>query len=112
MGRGLKCGKPTMIVPFFGDQPFWGAMVSEAGAGAEKAIPYKHLTVDTLSSGIRQCLSAEAKRNAEEIAQAIELEGDGGKNAVEAFHRHLPLYGDKSMRCEIFQEKVAVVSMF
>jgi hypothetical protein len=20
---GLKCGKPTMIVPFFGDQPFW-----------------------------------------------------------------------------------------
>lgn len=27
---GLKCGKPTMIVPFFGDQPFWGAMVGKS----------------------------------------------------------------------------------
>lgn len=25
---GLKNGKPTMVVPFFGDQPFWGAMVT------------------------------------------------------------------------------------
>lgn len=22
---GLRCGKSTMIVPFFGDQPFWGS---------------------------------------------------------------------------------------
>ena len=105
---GLKCGKPTMIVPFFGDQPFWGAMVANAGAGAESAVPYKRLTVDALANGIRQCLSPEAKRNAERIAHDIEMEGDGAKNAVEAFHRHLPLVGESSMRCCVFQDRVAV----
>lgn len=48
---GLKCGKPTMIVPFFGDQPFWGAMVAKAGAGADSAIPYKRLTAEILANG-------------------------------------------------------------
>ena len=105
---GLKCGKPTMIVPFFGDQPFWGAMVANAGAGADSAVPYKRLTVDALANGIRQCLSPEAKRNAEKIAHDIDVEGDGAKNAVEAFHRHLPLVGENSMRCCVFQDRVAV----
>ena len=30
-------GKPTMTVPFFGDQPFWSAMIVKAGAGAERS---------------------------------------------------------------------------
>jgi UDP:flavonoid glycosyltransferase YjiC (YdhE family) len=33
--------KANLIVPFFGDQPFWGAMVAKAGAGAHEALPYK-----------------------------------------------------------------------
>ena len=105
---GLKCGKPTMIVPFFGDQPFWGSMVSRAGAGSHNAIPYKHLSVDALAEGIKQCLSPEAKTSAERIAQAIAEEGDGAKNAVESFHRHLPLSGKSSMRCTVFPDRVAV----
>ncbi len=104
---GLKCGKPTMIVPFFGDQPFWGSMVARAGAGAE-AIPYKNLSVDALAAGIKQCLSPEAKASAEKIAQSIAKEGDGAKNAVESFHRHLPLRGEFSMRCTVFPDRVAV----
>ena len=105
---GLKCGKPTMIVPFFGDQPFWGAMVSKAGAGAQRTIPYKELSVDALAEGIQQCLTAEAKNNAEQIARSIADEGDGAENAVHSFHRHLPLRGEFSMRCTIFQDRVAV----
>ena len=105
---GLKCGKPTMIVPFFGDQPFWGAMVAKAGAGAHQAIPYKKLSADALAEGIRQCLTPEAKVAAESIAKSIAEEGDGAKNAVESFHRHLPMRGDHSMRCSILPEHVAV----
>ncbi|KAK0122256.1 hypothetical protein ONS95_010507 [Cadophora gregata] len=30
---GLVNGRPTAIVPFFGDQPFWANMVAAAGAG-------------------------------------------------------------------------------
>lgn len=105
---GLKCGKPTMIVPFFGDQPFWGAMVAKAGAGAKEPIPYKHLNVESLAEGIKQCLTPEARMNAEKLARDIDLEGDGAKNAVDSFHRHLPLQGKNSMRCSIIQDRVAV----
>ena len=105
---GLKCGKPTMIVPFFGDQPFWGAMVAKAGAGAKAPIPYKHLTVDALAEGITQCLLPEAKAAAEKLARDIAIEGDGAANAIESFHRHLPMEGTYSMRCSILQERVAV----
>ncbi|KAI4267035.1 MAG: hypothetical protein LQ337_008552 [Flavoplaca oasis] len=104
---GLKCGKPTMIVPFFGDQPFWGAMVAKAGAGAKEPIPYKYLNAESLAEGIRQCLTPEAKINAGKLAKDIELEGDGAKNAVDSFHRHLPLQGKNSMRCSIIQDRVA-----
>ena len=104
---GLKCGKPTMIVPFFGDQPFWGAMVAKAGAGAKEPIPYRYLNAGSLAEGIRQCLTPEAKINAEKLAKDIELEGDGAKNAVDSFHRRLPLHGKNSMRCSIIQDRVA-----
>ncbi|KAH7397749.1 hypothetical protein BKA64DRAFT_623727 [Cadophora sp. MPI-SDFR-AT-0126] len=104
---GLKCGKPGMIVPFFGDQMFWGTMIGEAGAGA-KPVPHKELTVDKLADGIRQCLTEEARKGAEKIAQDIEKEGDGSKNAVTSFHRSLVLRGHHSMRCSILEDRVAV----
>ena len=104
---GLKCGKPTLIVPFFGDQPFWGAMVAKAGAGAEP-IPYKRLTVDKLAAGIEELLTPEAQKNAKVIAKRIEDEGDGAINAVKSIERSLPMRGDHSMRCSIFEDRVAV----
>lgn len=105
---GLKCGKPTMIVPFFGDQPFWGTMVATAGAGAKECLPLKKLTVDIFAEGIKQCLTEEAREKAEEIAKSIEKEGDGAENAVNSFHRALPLDGDHSLRCFVFEDRVAV----
>ena len=105
---GLKCGKPTMIVPFFGDQPFWGAMVAEARAGAHECIPYKKLTVERLAKGIKECLTEEAQKNVQKIADSIAKEGDGAENAVKSFHRSLPLAGRHSMRCAILQDRVAI----
>jgi UDP-glucoronosyl and UDP-glucosyl transferase len=105
---GLKCGRPTMIVPFFGDQPFWGAMIARAEAGAKECLPLKKLTVDSFAESIKQCLTEEARQKAEEIAKSIELEGDGAENAVNSFHRALPLDGQHSLRCFIFEDRVAV----
>ncbi|KAG0651468.1 UDP-glucose:sterol glucosyltransferase 80A2 [Hyphodiscus hymeniophilus] len=107
---GLKCGKPTMIVPFFGDQQFWGSMIGEAGAGA-KPVPYKELTSDKLAEGIKQCLTDEAREASEKIAHDIEEEGDGSENAVTSFHRSLTLRGLNSMRCSILEDRVAVWSL-
>ncbi|KAF2417409.1 UDP-Glycosyltransferase/glycogen phosphorylase [Tothia fuscella] len=108
---GLKCGKPTMIVPFFGDQPFWGAMVSKARAGAFECIPYKKLTAEKLAKGIKECLTEEAQENVSKIAESIEKEGDGAVNAVKSFHRSLPLQGERSMRCSVLDNRVAVWQM-
>ncbi|KAK8115224.1 hypothetical protein PG999_007293 [Apiospora kogelbergensis] len=103
----LKCGLPTMVVPFFGDQHFWGTMIGTAGAGPE-AVPYKQLDVDKLAEGIKFCLTDEARKGAQKIAESIEAEGDGAKNAVRSFHSHLALSGEKSMRCSILSDRVAV----
>ncbi|UPX12790.1 uncharacterized protein EKO05_0003327 [Ascochyta rabiei] len=104
---GLKCAKPTMIVPFFGDQPFWGAMVSKAKAGAHECIPYKNLTAERLAKGIKECLTEEAQKNVQKIADSIEAEGDGALNAVRSFHRSLPLHGEGSMRCDFLDNRAA-----
>ncbi|OQO02205.1 hypothetical protein B0A48_11759 [Cryoendolithus antarcticus] len=108
---GLKLAKPTMIVPFFGDQPFWGAMVAEAKAGAFECIPYKKLNAERLAEGIKQCLTEEAQINVQKIADSIAKEGDGAENAVKSFHRSLPLKGAKTMRCSILEDRVAVWKM-
>ncbi|KAI9802552.1 MAG: hypothetical protein M1833_001624 [Piccolia ochrophora] len=106
---GLKCGKPTMIIPFFGDQPFWAAMVAKAGAGyTGRPLPYKRLTVEALADGILECLSDDAKLHAGELAEAIAAEGDGARNAVQSFHQSLPLRGEISLRCAIFGDRAAV----
>ncbi|KAF2030592.1 UDP-Glycosyltransferase/glycogen phosphorylase [Setomelanomma holmii] len=104
---GLKTARPTMIVPFFGDQPFWGAMVSKAKAGAHECIPYKKLNAERLAEGIKQCLTEEARTNVKKIAESIEKEGDGALNAVHSFHRSLPLRGDGSMRCDFLDNRTA-----
>ncbi|KAI0147236.1 glycosyltransferase family 1 protein [Xylariaceae sp. FL1272] len=103
----LKCGKPTMVVPFFGDQNFWGAMIARAKAGPEP-IPYKQLNVENLTDGIKYCLTDEALEAVKKLAQSIDAEGDGAQNAVRAFHRHLTLAGRDSMRCAILPDQAAV----
>ncbi|KAF4550481.1 Sterol 3-beta-glucosyltransferase-like protein 3 [Elsinoe fawcettii] len=105
---GLKCAKPTVIVPFFGDQPFWGAMIADNKAGAHSSITYKKLTAERLAEGIKQCMTDEARENAQRIAESIEKEGDGAENAVKSFERSLPLAGHHNMRCSILEERVAV----
>lgn len=103
----LKCGKPTMVVPFFGDQHFWGPMIGRAKAGPEP-VPYKHLNAEKLAEGIKYCLTEEAQEKAREMARDIEREGDGAENACSFFHKHLQLDGKHSMRCSILEDKVAV----
>jgi UDP:flavonoid glycosyltransferase YjiC (YdhE family) len=74
---GLRCGKPTIVVPFFGDQPFWGAMIHKAGAGP-KPIRKERLTdnnhhkaVDRLANAITFCMTEEARVNADLLGQKI-----------------------------------------
>ncbi|CAK7199056.1 hypothetical protein SEUCBS139899_001724 [Sporothrix eucalyptigena] len=103
----LKCGLPIMVVPFFGDQYFWGSMIEKSKVGP-KPVPYKRLTAERLADGIKYLLGEEARDAAQTIAKSIEKEGDGAKNACRSFMRTLELEGHGSMRCSIFPDRVAV----
>ena len=100
---GLRLGRPTVIVPFFGDQAFWGRMVHAAGAGPEP-VPFKQLTAEKLARAIEVALAPEATSAAAKLSQAMENEY-GAPTAASSFHRMLPL---KKMRCAIFPKKLAV----
>ncbi|MFI6514346.1 glycosyltransferase [Spirillospora sp. NPDC050679] len=49
---GLRSGVPTVVCPFFGDQPYWGERVHALGAGPAP-LPFKSLTVPRLAARIR-----------------------------------------------------------
>jgi len=81
-GAGLRAGVPSIITPFFGDQPFWGHRVYELGVGP-KPIPRKRLTVGRLVEAIQQAVSNTAlQKNAFNLGERIRAE-DGIARAVE-----------------------------
>ncbi|RLL97413.1 hypothetical protein CFD26_102231 [Aspergillus turcosus] len=100
---GLALGRPTIIIPFFGDQPFWGSIVYRAGAGPAP-VPYKQLTPEKLADAINKALRPEMQEKAAEIGAKMRRE-NGVKCAVASFHRHLDL---KTLRCSICPHRPAV----
>ncbi|GME65229.1 putative sterol glucosyltransferase [Neofusicoccum parvum] len=98
---GLLNGKPTTIVPFFGDQPFWGHMVASAGAGPDP-IPHRQMNPENLHGAIAYCLTGQARYSAEQIAEKMKAES-GVKAAVESFHAHLP----KDLACDVMPDQPA-----
>lgn len=100
---GITAGKPTVIVPFFGDQPFWGAMVAKAGAGPDP-IPHKELTADVLAEAINTALKPETLERAHELASQIAHE-KGTEDGAQFFHQFVDL--DK-MRCMLEPTRAAV----
>ena len=52
---GLLAGVPTVVVPHFADQFFWGHLIHKLGMGPN-IIPRKHLTPERLARDIWNCL--------------------------------------------------------
>ncbi|GHF31477.1 UDP:flavonoid glycosyltransferase YjiC (YdhE family) [Deinococcus metalli] len=50
---GLAAGVPTVVVPFFGDQPFWAERVRRLGVGPSP-VPARHLTAGALGDALTQ----------------------------------------------------------
>jgi sterol 3beta-glucosyltransferase len=60
---GPRAGRPTVVCPFFGDQPFWGRRVHELGAGPAP-IPQKNLTAERLAHALRAATGRPSMRKA------------------------------------------------
>jgi sterol 3beta-glucosyltransferase len=70
----LRAGVPTIVVPFFGDQPFWGQRVADLGVGTAP-IPRKQLTVENLAKAIdRAVTDSTIGQRARDLGQKIQAE--------------------------------------
>jgi UDP:flavonoid glycosyltransferase YjiC (YdhE family) len=99
---GVVAGRPTVVVPFFGDQPFWGSMIARAGAGPEP-IPYKKLTAESLAEQIKMALAPETLVRAQELGKKMAAE-EGANVGAKHFHEFL----DPNMQCSIIPGRAAV----
>lgn len=80
---GLRAGKPTLVCPVLGDQPFWGRRVNDLGVGP-RPLPMRRATADALSHRITELVSDPASAaRAAEISAEIKLE-DGPGQAIRA----------------------------
>lgn len=85
---GLRAGKPTVICPVVGDQPFWGRVIAERGLGPQP-IPQRKLTADRLAAAIRTAVDDPAMgRRAAALAAQIRAE-DAVRTAVALLEREL-----------------------
>jgi UDP:flavonoid glycosyltransferase YjiC (YdhE family) len=88
---GLRAGVPAIVVPFFGDQPFWGRRVHDLGVGPAP-IPRQKLSVDWLAQAIREVVTNSAmQQRAADLCSKIRAE-DGIANAVEIIQNHFTGY--------------------
>jgi len=81
MAAGLRAGLPSVIIPFFGDQSFWGWRVAELGVGPSP-IPRKKLAAKLLAEAIEFATNDRGTRKrAKQLGDAIRAE-KGVDNAV------------------------------
>jgi sterol 3beta-glucosyltransferase len=76
----LRAGVPMVIVPFLGDQPFWGWRMEQLGV-APRPIPRKQLTAENLAAAIAATDGAGMRTRAEQLGTTIRAE-DGVTRAV------------------------------
>lgn len=100
---GIKAGKPTLVVPFFGDQQFWGSMIARAKAGPEP-IRHKDLTAENLAEAIQFCLLPETLHQATQLGEKIREE-KGTDIGAQSFHHHIDT---EKLRCSVSPTRAAV----
>ncbi|HEY9297175.1 MAG TPA: glycosyltransferase [Phormidium sp.] len=81
----LRAGIQSVVVPFFGDQPFWGHRLWQLGVSGAP-IPKTSLSVDKLADAIANAVNhTQMRQQAKVISEQIQAE-NGVKQAVTAFH--------------------------
>lgn len=85
---GILAGKPTLIIPFGGDQPFWGQRIKDLGVGP-KPIPRAQLNVRNLSKALSNLVNNKRYTvAAKELGSRLALE-NGAKTAADLVEHEL-----------------------
>ena len=78
---GLRAGIPNIVIPFFGDQGFWGGRVLDLGVGPAP-IARKQLTAQNLARALEQAVSDPVMRQSASALGAKIRAEDGLARAV------------------------------
>jgi len=85
-GASLRAGIPQIVVPFLGDQFFWGLQVEKRGVGP-KRIPHSGLAAAKLGAAIQIVLSDSVMRqHAKELGEQVRAE-NGLERAADIIER-------------------------
>jgi UDP:flavonoid glycosyltransferase YjiC (YdhE family) len=85
-GAGLRAGIPNIVVPFLGDQPFWGERVRAIGVGPSPIL-IKDLSIKKLSWAIAEAEKESFNKRAKAIGNQI-LSEDGTGNAAKWIEKY------------------------
>lgn len=76
---GLRAGLPSVVIPFFADQPFWGQRVAGLGVGPQP-IPRQQLTAERLAQAIQQAVTdVTMRQRAVDLGTKIRAEDGIGR---------------------------------
>ena len=78
--EAVRWGKPTLVCPVFGDQPFWGQQIHRISAGPEP-IRQKKLTPTNLAEALKALERDTYKQGAESARETINEEPGAGGTA-------------------------------
>ncbi|KAI5792593.1 hypothetical protein DFH27DRAFT_527357 [Peziza echinospora] len=97
----MRAGIPSVVVPFFGDQMFWGEMLLRRGA-AGGVCEAKDLDAGKLAEMISCAVKPETRRSAAEIGEIVRSE-KGEEVAAAGVLRGVAMDcgGEGAMRCEV-----------
>ena len=105
---GLIAGCPTTVVPFFGDQPFWGAACARMAVGP-KPIPIDKLSTPLLVEALKFMMKPEVQAAAKDRGQGIKNVSFLGAAQLHAVQKlqviccMLYAFAHISMLCAIWQ---------
>ncbi len=86
-GQALRAGKPTLVMPFGGDQYDNGARIERLGAG--RTIMRKHYTAERTAARLKQLFDNPGYRaRAADLGQRVQAE-DGVRTACDAIDEQL-----------------------
>jgi len=68
-----RAGSPQVLVPMFGDQPYWASRVRALGIGT--SIPVAELTVGGLTSAVHEASDSAIRQRASAVASQIVADG-------------------------------------
>jgi sterol 3beta-glucosyltransferase len=85
-GAALRAGKPSVICPFFGDQPFWAKRMQDLSVGPAP-VEMRQLSSDALARAITEATgTASMQQRAKGLGEAIRAE-DGVASAIAFLER-------------------------